>query len=430
MTNTPGRLFSTSASPHFLTLGDQGSSVEITYTITNVGTVDIPGAYVQMPTSLPVEYAGTTYQVPILSISPKSRCAFSKETAGTFAVGQSVTIVMEVSPTHLGTLHFESIRGMDSAGDNTFQMQSVGSIKIVPTNAYFFGDSLSDVGNEFTGPTQVYDLWSNLITLDLNLPPLTPSRLGGSDYAFGGAETGHQPDPTTGVAYGTLDQIGYILNNFNNKLDPNALYFIWAGSNNVSAAFNANPSTASPDAVAAQGVKDIMSALASLQNAGAKNIVVLNLETVYGAGWALPESITGLIYPYNYFYGCTVFNNVLHTAVVALNSANSTNAAYTPVVLYDMGAAFSYMVLHSKASGFLNVSDLCKSNPTTCLAVNQAAAGIEPFLNAVPGTQVTAPVVAWYYWDGHPTSAGHAWIETEVRNYLYPILYPSVVTYP
>lgn len=429
MTNTPGRLFSTTASPQFLTLNNKGSSVEITYTITNVGTVDIPGAYVQMPTMLPVQYAGNTYQIPILSVSPTSKCAFSKETAGTFAVGESVTIVMNISPMQLGTLHFESIQGFDAAGDNAFPMQSVSTIKIVPTQAYFFGDSLTDVGNEFAGESQVTDIWSYLLADDLDLPTDLSSRLGGANYAYGGAETGHQYAPDFQLNIGFLDQVSQILSKTQNKLDPLALYLIWIGSNNLGSVFNSSPTTTSPQTVSNTAVTDIMNGIVSLQTAGAKNIVVLNLETVYGAGWAPPASITGLTYPYNYFYACTVFNSTLKTSVLTLNDTNG-NTGSQPITIYDMGAAFSNMVLHSKVSGFLNVTEFCKSNPTTCLAVNQAVAGIEPFLNTVPGTEVTAPLVSWYYWDGHPTAAGHAWIEAGVRNYLYPIIYPSVVTYP
>src|SRR5580700_8063817 len=71
---------------------------------------------------------------------------------------------------------------------------------------YAFGDSLSDVGNIYAssggvipgapyvngqfsnGPVWVQDLASSL-----GLAPLTPSLLGGSDYAYGGAETGTTP---------------------------------------------------------------------------------------------------------------------------------------------------------------------------------------------------------------------------------------------
>ncbi len=71
---------------------------------------------------------------------------------------------------------------------------------------YAFGDSISDAGNIFVGtegqiPLPPYSqgrfsngpTWVQNLSVQLGLGPLTPSLSGGTDYAFGGAETGTTP---------------------------------------------------------------------------------------------------------------------------------------------------------------------------------------------------------------------------------------------
>src|SRR5271155_453790 len=71
---------------------------------------------------------------------------------------------------------------------------------------YAFGDSLSDVGNVYalsgdTIPGAPYvngqfsngPVWVQDLAAGLGLGPLSPSQLGGTDYAYGGAETGTTP---------------------------------------------------------------------------------------------------------------------------------------------------------------------------------------------------------------------------------------------
>src|ERR1700722_9478309 len=71
---------------------------------------------------------------------------------------------------------------------------------------YAFGDSLSDVGNAFIGshgtiPGPPYSngrfsngpVWVQDLAASLNLPALTPSLKGGTDYAVGSAQSGTTP---------------------------------------------------------------------------------------------------------------------------------------------------------------------------------------------------------------------------------------------
>ena len=110
---------------------------------------------------------------------------------------------------------------------------------------YAFGDSLSDAGNISLGSlgqipvSPIYsdgrftngNVWVQDLAQDLGLPPVKPSLPGGTDYAYGGAETGatavHAANPTD-----LASQLGQFVANVPNP-SPNALYTVWAGSNDV-----------------------------------------------------------------------------------------------------------------------------------------------------------------------------------------------------
>ncbi len=79
---------------------------------------------------------------------------------------------------------------------------------------YAFGDSLSDAGNVSLGTlgalpvSSIYsdgrfsngNVWVQDLAQNLGLPPVAPSLAGGTDFAYGGAETGttavHAQNPT------------------------------------------------------------------------------------------------------------------------------------------------------------------------------------------------------------------------------------------
>ena len=113
---------------------------------------------------------------------------------------------------------------------------------------YSFGDSLSDAGNIYaltngTIPSAPYsqgrftngNVWVQDLSVALGLNPVSASLTGGTDFAYGDASTG-----TTPVHAGTfidLTGAGGQLTQFhaaNPVADPNALYTIWIGSNDVS----------------------------------------------------------------------------------------------------------------------------------------------------------------------------------------------------
>jgi phospholipase/lecithinase/hemolysin len=151
------------------------------------------------------------------------------------------------------------------------------------TSIVSFGDSLSDVGNDYiasggTQPAPAADYyqgrftnggnWLDYLAHDLGVAAPVASLAGGSDYAFGGASTGSGTTTyAPGQAVPNVDsQIAMYLSG--HTPTSNELFTIWAGGNNLLIGNQANP------AVPAQ---DIANAITTLANAGAKQFLIPNL---------------------------------------------------------------------------------------------------------------------------------------------------------
>ena len=107
------------------------------------------------------------------------------------------------------------------------------------TQIVSFGDSLSDTGNVFlaTGtPAAPYyqghfsngPIWLEYLAAKLGVPAPTPSLAGGTDYAWGGAETG-----VSGVSTLGTPNIGTQVTTFlsSHALNSNQLVTVWGGAN-------------------------------------------------------------------------------------------------------------------------------------------------------------------------------------------------------
>lgn len=155
---------------------------------------------------------------------------------------------------------------------------------------YAFGDSLSDAGNLYTasggtvpdpfiyanGRFSNGRVWVQDIAARLHLPAVTPSLNGGTDFAYGGAETGTDPlhNALPNDLPSQLDQF--------RVQDPhptaNALYTLSIGANDVIDAINAdasNPNGAVADVTAA--VQNETAFINAISKDGAHNFVILNV---------------------------------------------------------------------------------------------------------------------------------------------------------
>lgn len=157
------------------------------------------------------------------------------------------------------------------------------------SNIYAFGDSLTDTGNIFnasgnTFPPPPYDngrfsngdIWVEYLAQKLNLQ-IQPSTNLGTNFAFGGATTG--VDNTINPALPGLQQeVGIYLNFLStNKLtaDPDALYTVWAGANDYLP--TESESSFMPYTEPTTTVNNLAFVIDALADAGAKNILVVNL---------------------------------------------------------------------------------------------------------------------------------------------------------
>lgn len=148
-----------------------------------------------------------------------------------------------------------------------------------------FGDSYCDVGNLYlaTGGAEAAPPYYNMrfsngpIWLDhvagfLGLP-LTPSILKGTDFAFGGAWV-TQPQSITGVP-SVPQQVETYLAATGGKADPNALYVIEGGGNDI-----LDTTSGTPDALGREIAMGIVDSEAALRRAGARHFVIPNLFNV------------------------------------------------------------------------------------------------------------------------------------------------------
>ena len=148
-----------------------------------------------------------------------------------------------------------------------------------------FGDSYCDVGNLFlaTGgaePTAPYyngrfsngPIWLDHVAGFLGVP-LQPSLAKGTDYAFGGAWV-TQSQSVTGVP-SVPEQVGMYLLQHGGKADPNALYILEGGGNDI-----LDTTSGSPEALGKEIADGIAHSELLLREAGARHFVIPNLFNV------------------------------------------------------------------------------------------------------------------------------------------------------
>ncbi len=173
-----------------------------------------------------------------------------------------------------------------------------------PSAIYVFGDSLVDAGNidaavgsdlynprasgyapgRFTnGPD-----YTDLLSQNLYGKYLTPSLLGGTNYAFGGARIVNDGDTVPDLAL----QVGAYYKASNNIADPNALYIINDGGNDV---FGLEAGKIGTHTTAAAYTSALLDTLAgtiqSLAAHGATRILVTGIPQVDATGIALDQQV-------------------------------------------------------------------------------------------------------------------------------------------
>lgn len=247
------------------------------------------------------------------------------------------------------------------------------------SNVYVFGDSLLDGGNVFLAsgsppsPPYYQGRFSNgPIAVDLFAAhygiTLAPSTIGGSNHAWGGARA---PSIAGGVP-DTIDQVNaFVAALAGGSADPNAVYVLDGGGNDIVPALNAG---AGAGGVISAALGAMQQSMQALLGAGARNLLVYNLPDVgktpalqpFGA--AAAGAATGL---------SVQFNDGLAQIVQGFGQQGFN------VDLVDLFGLNAAIFADKAAFGFTNVTDPCFSGGVVCSNPDQ-----------------------YFYWDSfHPTAA-------------------------
>ena len=287
------------------------------------------------------------------------------------------------------------------------------------SSIYAFGDSLSDAGNIKAAlgyPSAPYvnghftngQVWVQDLAASLGLAPLSASLAGGNDFAVGGAQSGTSPVHAASV--GDLPWQLAAFHAVNPVADPNALYTLWIGGDDVRAILAANPSAGQAAIDVASSVVNIDTAIATLAGYGAKNLLVV---TVPDVGKTPEASATGPLGAATASALAASFDSLLlngsSTAGIPSLAGLATLDSLNLKVL-DSYSLIDTIVAQPAQFGFADVTHQCLVG-----AVNFA------------GGAVCANPNQFLFWDYiHPTAAGHAIVAADAFQVLVPE--PATVT--
>lgn len=231
--------------------------------------------------------------------------------------------------------------------------QSASAQKI--SNTIFFGDSLTDsgrylyipktIGDPATLSTGVYTtnpglMWSTMFGQKFGVT-VTPSDspVGGNNFAAGGALISFTPAGSN--QWSTTSQVTAYLAQTGGIADPNALYTVWTGINDMPAALTNGAVTT----LGQQAAKLVI----QLSAAGAKYILVPNLPTYSSPAAAAASGGT---------YGPGADRRILYDQTM-WNTIAAQGVNFIPA---DMRTIFNYVLLNPLKFGFTNTN----SNTPAC----------------------------------------------------------------
>jgi len=257
------------------------------------------------------------------------------------------------------------------------------------------GDSLTDGGNVFaySGGTLPYPsgrfsdgpTWVERLATDLG-HPITPSALGGTNLAFGGAESGMGTTLLRGVlpVPGVQQQVAnYIA--LNPTLDPYRLYVLWGGANDL---FNGQVNPAIPAA-------NITAAVLTLVNAGAKRILVNDLPNL-----GLAPEFRGTPYQTPMTQLSLGFNTLLASNLKAISGATVIESNLDKVANPNWDSNPNLTIFHFQTNTLFE--DMI-SHPENYNLTNSATPAFDANTLSLTGNPAT-----YLFWDTiHPTTAAH-----------------------
>ncbi|HUH91138.1 MAG TPA: autotransporter domain-containing protein [Lysobacter sp.] len=260
----------------------------------------------------------------------------------------------------------------------------------------FFGDSLTDSGHfrpvlvGAVGPggallgkftTNPWLVWSEYLA-DFYGTDANAANQGGDNYAVGGARAGEDSLGPLGFTPSMTTQLTSYLTATGGVADPNALYTVWGGNNDLFAVAQGAPAQATIGAA----VTSQIGVVGALQAAGAQYVLVpsipdLGLTPSARAQGALAQSqLTQL---------ATVYNDALYGGLAA------TGLRVIPLDTFHL---FQEVAARPGEFGFSNITGTACQPQITAQSVT-----------CQPGTYVTPDAATSYaFADGvHPSGAAH-----------------------
>jgi phospholipase/lecithinase/hemolysin len=223
------------------------------------------------------------------------------------------------------------------------------------TGIVSFGDSLSDTGNTFlaadipTSPPYYQGhysngpIWLEYFAASQGLPAPKPSLApGGTDYAYGGAQTGD------GTSFMGTPNVGSQISMYLGAHSPTTgqLITLWAGANDFLNAGVTDPSIP---------VANLASEIKTLAAAGGKSFLVANLPLLGNlpATNTLPQAQRDGL---NFLSAS--FDTMLNSELYSLQ-----NSLHVTIYHLDVESLFADAMSHPSKYGFTNVTDALLKSP-------------------------------------------------------------------
>jgi phospholipase/lecithinase/hemolysin len=258
---------------------------------------------------------------------------------------------------------------------------------------YVFGDSYCDVGNIFiatggTTPAAPYfdgqfsnaPIWIEHVAGYMGLP-MEPSLAGGTDFAFGGAWV-TEPQVTVGGTIPSVpQQVALYLSLHANKADPNALYVIEGGGNDILGAAGVSPNQLGFEIASGIAESELL-----LLKAGARHFLIPNLFDV----GLLPAGQANATFASAASKATNQWLNVLVGLGSLLEGVH--------ILRLDVFSLLNAVQIDPSHFGFTNITTPC--------------------LNPVTSTSCSDPDHTLFWDIEHPTGFGHAFFAVTAETVL------------
>lgn len=263
---------------------------------------------------------------------------------------------------------------------------------------YVFGDSLSDSGNiaqaQNLPPGNSFTTNPDPVAAEIIAAYFGQSGLnslsGGPNFAWGGAcvnPVGPCLNPVPRIS----DQVSQYLALTGGAADPNALYSIWGGANDIFATLTLDPANAQANTVAAATA--YVQQIGRLQAAGANYIIVYNLPNLGATPQFAATPNAGSVSQVT-----VVYNTALNAGLEQLGDG---------IIPINTFGLIGEIIADPSRYGFTNVTGTACSPPSS-IACGPAGSGLPA--GYAPGTNET-----YLFADGvHPTGAAHAMLANVV----------------